>query len=452
MRRNLIKSVLAVGDYLLMVTALVVMLVLRYEAELIQLQFIQHIKPFAIVFVAWITVFYILDLYNINAPFNHRYFVYAMVVNVALAAGFYYTFPGLSISPKRNLLIIVLTYIVFFYAWRFLANRVIDIRGTKRGVVIIGSDQHSLELARSIHEKSREGFGVSAILLDDASHAPAYLEKAGITLFESIEELKHYVLEQGIGTVIISPGWYNRVYRDLYELVSRRVRFYQLTTFWEQFNETIPIYATDESWFLENLNQGAARFYAILKRILDFVAALLLTPILIPLALLTAIIIRLSSPGSALFRQIRVGRNGRLFVMYKFRSMTTDAEKDGAQWAAKNDPRITPVGRFIRATRLDEIPQLFNVLKGEMSFIGPRPERPEFVKDLSVTIPHYALRLMAKPGLTGWAQIKLGYTATEEESATKLTYDLYYVKNMSFVLDFKILLKTVLTVLTRQGR
>jgi len=114
MRRNLIKSALAIGDYLLMVSALVVMLVLRYETELIQFQFIQHIKPFAFVFVAWITVFYILDLYNINAPFNHRYFVYAMVVNVALAAGFYYTFPGLSISPKRNLLIIVLTYIVFF--------------------------------------------------------------------------------------------------------------------------------------------------------------------------------------------------------------------------------------------------------------------------------------------------------------------------------------------------
>jgi lipopolysaccharide/colanic/teichoic acid biosynthesis glycosyltransferase len=162
--------------------------------------------------------------------------------------------------------------------------------------------------------------------------------------------------------------------------------------------------------------------------------------------------IRLGGPGDIFYRQKRVGKDGKEFGMVKFRTMVPDAEKDGVQWAQKDDPRITKFGKFLRLTRLDELPQLINVLKGEMSFIGPRPERPEFVKTLSKEIPHYNLRHLIRPGITGWAQINYPYGSSEEDVAKKLRYDLYYLKGRSFLLDVEVVLKTISVVFSRKGR
>ena len=180
--------------------------------------------------------------------------------------------------------------------------------------------------------------------------------------------------------------------------------------------------------------------------IIGLFAAIFLTPFI-------ALIIKLESPGPVIFRQIRTGKNGKDFLAMKFRSMVQDAEKNGAQWAVKNDARITKFGKFMRKTRLDEIPQLLNILRGEMSFVGPRPERPEFVKTLSEKIPFYRERLLVKPGLTGWAQL-LGpaYGGSEAESLEKVKYDLYYIKNRSILLDISIILKTIKLVFTRRGQ
>jgi lipopolysaccharide/colanic/teichoic acid biosynthesis glycosyltransferase len=161
--------------------------------------------------------------------------------------------------------------------------------------------------------------------------------------------------------------------------------------------------------------------------------------------------VRLSSPGPIFFRQTRVGRSGRLINIFKFRTMRQDAEANGAVWAAKNDPRVTMVGRFMRKTRLDEIPQLWNVLRGDMAFVGPRPERPEFVKWLTSEIPYYNLRHMIRPGITGWAQVRYQYGANLEETKRKLEYDLYYVKNMSLGLDLLIIFETIKTIILRRG-
>ena len=169
--------------------------------------------------------------------------------------------------------------------------------------------------------------------------------------------------------------------------------------------------------------------------------------------LLTALAVKLTSRGPALYHQVRVGQGGRHFTIHKFRSMRTDAEEaTGAVWAQKDDPRITPIGRFIRKTRLDELPQLWNVLRGDMSFIGPRPERPEFVTQLTEQIPFYGLRHTVKPGVTGWAQVCYTYGATVEDAMEKLQYDLFYIKNLSLPLDVFILLKTIKTVVLRRGQ
>lgn len=192
-------------------------------------------------------------------------------------------------------------------------------------------------------------------------------------------------------------------------------------------------------------------FTMVLKRVIDFVLSVIGLVLLFPLMLVVAGIIRLDSPGPVFYRQMRVGLRGQPYMIWKFRSMARDAEKSGARWAVEGDPRISRVGRFLRKWRLDELPQLFNVLKGEMSLVGPRPERPVFVQDLRNSIPYYDLRHTVRPGLTGWAQTQFRYGSSAEDSHTKLQYDLYYLKNLSLGLDLRILVETIKVVIFGQG-
>lgn len=206
------------------------------------------------------------------------------------------------------------------------------------------------------------------------------------------------------------------------------------------------VYNTEQS--IKDLNLDSHRYYFFAKSIIDFVLAIIGLLISSPILLLFCIIIKLESKGPAFYTQERVGLNGVNFKVIKLRSMHIDAEVKGAQWAMKNDPRVTKIGGVIRKTRIDEIPQLINVLKGEMSLIGPRPERPVFTKQFNNEIPGFTNRLVVKPGVTGWAQVNGGYEISPKE---KLQYDLYYINNMSFGMDIKIILKTALVVLTGNG-
>ena len=189
----------------------------------------------------------------------------------------------------------------------------------------------------------------------------------------------------------------------------------------------------------------------VMKRILDVLLSVLGLAIFLPFFALIAVCIRLDSPGPVLYRQVRVGLGGRPFTIFKFRTMRQDAEKVGPQWAQVEDSRISRVGWWLRKTRLDELPQLFNVLRREMSFVGPRPERPCFVQELRKVIPYYDIRHTVSPGITGWAQVRFRYAASEEDSHRKFQFDLYYVKNLSLLLDLRILLKTIRVVLFGKG-
>jgi sugar transferase (PEP-CTERM system associated) len=201
--------------------------------------------------------------------------------------------------------------------------------------------------------------------------------------------------------------------------------------------------------FGEGFSQGWLR--PVVKRVFDTVCAIILLLVSLPVMLLTALCIKLESRGPVFYRQERVGFNGQIFEVIKFRSMRVDAEKDGPRWASKNDDRVTRVGRIIRKLRIDELPQLFNVLRGEMSLVGPRPERPYFVEQLTQKIPYYAVRQSIKPGLTGWAQVRYHYGDTVEDAIQKLQYDLYYVKNHTLFLDLVILFETIAVVLAARG-
>ena len=224
------------------------------------------------------------------------------------------------------------------------------------------------------------------------------------------------------------------------------------SSFLERETGRVDLDTLNPSWliFSDGFSSGRA-ISSVAKRVFDILASLLLLALTFPIIALFAALVKLDSKGPAFFRQVRIGLYGEKFVLLKLRSMRTDAEKDGAVWARQNDDRVTRVGRFIRSSRIDELPQIYNVLKGEMSFIGPRPERPEFVADLMREIPYYTERHRVKPGLMGWAQLCYPYGASVEDAAQKLRYDLYYIKNHSMLLDTLIVVQTIEVVLVGHG-
>jgi sugar transferase (PEP-CTERM system associated) len=268
-------------------------------------------------------------------------------------------------------------------------------------------------------------------------------------------DLREFVLEEDVDEVVVAMEDRRRglPVQQLLDCRLAGVPVSDVLSFMERESGKVELSMLYPSWLIysEGINsRGVAR---LLTRVLDLLAAGLLLLVAAPLMLLTALAIWIESGfrGTILYRQTRVGLEGQLFTLLKFRSMSEDAEKDGVKWAQQNDPRVTRVGRFIRATRIDELPQLLNVLAGKMSFVGPRPERPEFVEQLSEKIPYYRERHCVKPGITGWAQVCYPYGASEQDALEKLQYDLYYVKNKSVLFDLIILLQTAEVVLWRKG-
>lgn len=232
------------------------------------------------------------------------------------------------------------------------------------------------------------------------------------------------------------------------------IRVFTLEEYYEKFLYRLPVRLMSNSWFATSADFGLLHQEIPLriKRTIDVLGALIGLLLLGWLMLLISVLVKLQDKGSAIYKQRRVGVNGRSFSLYKFRTMVVDAEKDGAQWTAKGDSRITWLGRYLRAARLDELPQLFNVLRGDMSLIGPRPERPSFVAQLEKKIPFYSYRHAVKPGITGWAQVMYPYGASEEDAERKLEYDLYYIRHFTLMLDMFIVLRTLRVVLFGKGR
>lgn len=271
----------------------------------------------------------------------------------------------------------------------------------------------------------------------------------------SISELKNYNLSKQWLIVISSNLQLNdHLIKDFSHKRQNGVQFIDITRFYELFLNKLPVSFLEKNWIVMSggfdllSNPAALKF----KRIIDILLATSLLLITFPLIIVCAALIKIESKGNPFYKQTRTGEFGKTFTIYKLRTMKINSESSGAQWARKNDPRVTFLGRFLRRSRIDELPQLWNVLKGEMSFIGPRPERPEFDKALEKEIPFYSLRTLLKPGITGWAQVMYPYGASTEDSKKKLEYDLYYIKNYSILIDINIIFKTFLVVLGAKGR
>jgi sugar transferase (PEP-CTERM system associated) len=321
-----------------------------------------------------------------------------------------------------------------------------------RRVLIVGAGAEAIAMHRDLQERGARGAHVVGFFEAGPTEASAPSVAA---LFPKSAGLWNVVQRWNITEVVVAVREQRGgvlPLRDLLECRLRGVKIVDETASFEQRRGEFPIESLKASWLIygRGFEQGFVR--AATKRIVDIAGSLVLLIVSAPIMAVTALAIRLESPGPVIFRQERVGRTGRLFSVLKFRSMRQDAEKDGvARWATQGDPRITRAGRLIRKTRVDELPQLINVLRGDMSLVGPRPERPGFVDQLKIDVRFYDVRHSVKPGLTGWAQIRYAYAASLEDSKRKLQFDLYYVKNHSLWLDLRILLETVRVVLRGEG-
>ncbi|MBL7688602.1 MAG: sugar transferase [Bdellovibrionaceae bacterium] len=342
-----------------------------------------------------------------------------------------------------------------FGAWatssRLVAGRLFKERATKLHWLAIGKTE-SLRLFLNDFAK-KENQGTVHCLVPDSERATA--EAAEISLIAKWSELPNLLERKWTGIIICdSLSFEESLFNRLMMTRLQGAKILDLTEFYEHIWFKVPVFYLRDGWFA--LSPGFDLLHnpigLRIKRIIDVLLASTLLVLTTPIMAIAAVLIKLTSPGPIVYRQVRTGLGGKNFIIYKFRSMVGDAEKNGAQWAQKNDSRITPIGQFLRISRIDELPQLINVLKGEMSFIGPRPERPEMNAELEKVIQYYNLRHLVPPGITGWAQCLYGYGSSVEDSREKLQYDLYYIKNYSLLIDVAILLKTVRVVLFGRGR
>ncbi|WFL76903.1 TIGR03013 family PEP-CTERM/XrtA system glycosyltransferase [Altererythrobacter arenosus] len=339
--------------------------------------------------------------------------------------------------------------IAFMVADRLFLTNFLGSSAFRRRVMVLGSGERARRL-RELGDRPESGFAiVSFISLSDTDKV---VEEA--IARDAIHDLGRFVENLGVSEVVLAlqERRNSLPLKDLLRMKTKGVHVNDFSSFLERETGRVDLDTVNPSWLIFSDGFSSSRILSsAAKRVFDIVASLLLLVLTLPVIVLFAIIVKLDSKGPAFFRQERIGLYGQTFNLIKLRSMRTDAEKNGAQWAQENDPRITRVGRLIRKVRIDELPQTWSVLKGEMSFVGPRPEVPSFVADLEDKLPYYAERHMVKPGITGWAQINYPYGASIEDSRKKLEYDLYYAKNYTPFLDLVVLLQTVRVILWPEG-
>jgi len=364
----------------------------------------------------------------------------------------YYLVPEARIG--RGILALALPIaLLSIVAFRALMTKLIDVEALKRRVLVLGAGARAALITQTMRRRAdRRGFA----LVGFVARSGEQVGVSGDLLVEPDEALHAWALKHQVNEIVVGPDDRRGglPMEELLECKQLGISITDLATFFERESGKIKLSLAEPAWLVFSQGFDASPLRRVSKRGFDIAAAGAVLLLTWPFMLLAALAIRLESGKGQpiLYRQERVGARGRVFNLIKFRSMRTDAEKDGvARWASKGDDRITRVGRVIRRTRLDELPQLWNVLRGDMSIIGPRPERPPFVADLAAKIRYYSLRHCVKPGLAGWAQLRYPYGASEEDAREKLKYDLFYVKNHNLLLDILILIQTVEIVLFGRG-
>ncbi len=397
---------------------------------------------------AYLFFFYVLDAYNIGAEdFRDTIgrVLVAFVLGAIGSATAFYAFQNWRFDRETLILLFTLC-LLFCLGWRALYYRHIGRFVHRPRVLLVGTDRAG-KVQQTLAESMNDADIIGYVSDCDSAKSIPYL---GTPM--QVEELAR---AHNVTMIVLLPDAPidEEIAETLLQAKLHGQMIVDVRSFCEHMVHRLPVSQISSEWLLteEGFSLNTRGSLRRMKRVLDLCAAFILLVCTSPIMLLAALAVRFESPGPVIYSQRRVGLFGKTFTVFKFRSMRNDAEKNGAVWAMKSDPRVTKVGKFIRKTRIDELPQLWNVLKGEMSLIGPRPERPEFVEELEKEIPFYSLRHAVKPGVTGWAQVCYPYGSSVDDSRRKLEYDLYYAKNMSLLLDIKIVLKTIGVILFPKG-
>ena len=398
-----------------------------------------HLIPFSIIFALWLIVFWAAGLYDLSKLKNEDLFYKNLIitfgVNAVIAVSFFYFIPYFIITPKINLFIDLALTVAILYFWRRRFNRWAG-KALKIGVVFLGASPEIMELKEFLNHNPQLGYRVVGILAPDNA-----------VELENLWQAQKFSL-------IVSAEQFDRSKKLsylLFKYFKRGVAINDLDKFYENATNRVPISIIQEVWFLENIGQSARGFYETTKRIFDIAGAIIIGIITLLISPFVVLAIEIAYPGPIFFKHLRVGKNGKIFILTKFRSLASN--KSDKELRKPNEEEITLVGKFLRKTHIDELPQVWNILLGQMSFIGPRPEKPELVEKLSEEIPFYEMRLLIKPGLAGWAQLHNPNAGpTLKETLEKLQYDLYYLKNRSAFLDLTIILKTLRILISGTGK
>jgi len=402
-----------------------------------------------------LAAFYLFDLYDFVVMHDRRELVLRLIQALGLAwialAIAFYAFPGLMLGRSISLIALPLA-LGLMVGWRVSIHWFLGHPEIGERILIVGSGKLAVEVAREVLSRPDAGYriigfvGTDAELLGKSLINPRVI---GLT-----EQLGAIVKKEGIDRIVVAMGERRGQLptAGLLELsLAGNVSIEEGASFYERITGRVSLNMIRPSWLIFSGRGRQARIATISRNAVHWLVALVGFILSLPIMLMTAVLIKLESRGPIFYKQERVGKNGQTFTLIKFRSMKVDAEKSGPVWASKDDDRTTRVGRIIRKIRVDEIPQFWNILNGQMSFVGPRPERPHFVAQLAEEIPYYEQRHLIAPGLTGWAQIKYPYGASIEDARQKLQYDLFYIKNYSLVLDAVIMFETIKIILFGRG-
>lgn len=450
------QILLLLGDWGFLYLSLFLALAVRFQKNPHADIWTQHWPIFTFVFLAWLLIFYLNGLYDLrhaknNFDFFSSFFI-SVSINLFLAIGFFYIISLPAMSPKTILLILTALFIPLFSLWRLLSHWLLQTKTFHTHLVFLGLTQEALELVRTFSNNPQIGYDVPLVVAEESNQFLKELPKE-IEILYSLDGLSGYLKIKKIDTIIVS---YSKVEpqleRFLYETLLQRINIFNLDSFFEDVTHRIPLTILSEGWFLNNLSRPQKKAFQIFKRGVDLLLALVMGIFFLIFFSPLALLIYINDRQMIFYKQTRVGRDGKIFNIYKFRTMVVGAESQGPEFTKIGDARVTRVGKILRLLRLDELPQAWNILKNEMSFIGPRPERPEFVAELQKMMPYYNVRHLIKPGLTGWAQVNYKYTDSLEGNLIKLQYDLFYIKNQSLLIDFVTLIKTIKAVGGISGR
>lgn len=440
---------LLLGDIFALIISLWFMLFLRYLELPNQEIFLGHLLPFSFLFVIWVTVYFIAGLYEKQTLILRKklpgIILNAQFINVVISIIFFYFIPYFGITPKVNLFIYLVISFVSILAWRILGSGILGF-SKRQKALLVGSGEEMKELLHEVNNNSRYRFYFSSVIdLEEGDHLSLQ------------EEIKKTVVAEEISVIILDI--HNKkvepILPSLYNLIFSNVNFVDMMEIYEDIFDRIPFSLLQYSWFLQNVSSHPKPIYDFLKRAVEFFASgifMIISLVFYPFVYLA---IKLEDGKNIFIKQVRVGQGYKPVSIYKFRSM--QGNEDGV-WIGETSNKVTKVGNILRKFRIDELPQLWNVIKGDISLIGPRPDLLGLEERLREAIPYYSTRYLVKPGLSGWAQIKQDYgngkisPQSIDDSRLRLAYDLYYIKNRGLVLDMKIALKTIKTLLSKAGK